>query len=101
MEGQTKAKSPRAQIDGLLNCIQVDLDSVRKAVLETKRNLLGLEIPTPEAGMEKKEKIPSGWFNRIIQRLNDFGKQLRDIHQFQNEVLNSIAEHPESKEMEE
>ncbi|MBA7687241.1 hypothetical protein ES703_95702 [subsurface metagenome] len=99
MEGQTKMKMPRESIDGLLNSVQVDLDSVQKTILEIKRTLLGLEVPTPVAEAEKKAKIPSGWFNRIIERLNDFGRQLRRIHQLQSEVLNAITGNPELKEM--
>ena len=102
MEGQTKMKMPRESIDGLLNSVQVDLDSVQKTILEIKRTLLGLEVPTPTAEAEaeaEKAKIPSGWFNRIIQRLNDFGKQLRRIHQLQSEVLHAITGNPELKGM--
>lgn len=67
------------------------------AILEIKRGLLGLEVPTPEDRVRKEEKIPEGWLNRIIRMLNGFGEQLEEIHKLEKVVLNAIVENPELK----
>lgn len=97
MEGQTKERSLRENIDKLLEAIQVDLDAVEKKALGINYLLLGPE--EKEAQGETGRKPPSGWLNQIVEKLVRYGNRLKEIQRIQTRGERMIGEYPELKKL--